>query len=191
MKIPHVAHQTRLTLAVLAALCSSRSEGVVSDCTPASASARTVAEKFPQRKKKGKCFTACLSLGRYSDGLNCVTRRLQTSVRQLFGASFLLRCTKPPENLCKYFFERLPLEWKKRKVSAEQNHSVIRKRGTYKRPPFFLFFCQEVSLKTPFQKWFQRHQNVFVDIASLMDNQWGGKGITPIPDGFHWAANRP
>lgn len=48
-----------------------------------------------------------------------------------------------------------------------------------------------MSLKTPFQKWFQRRQNVFIDIASLMGNQCGGKGITPLLDRFHWGANRP
>lgn len=49
----------------------------------------------------------------------------------------------------------------------------------------------EVSLKTTFQKWFQRRQNVLVDIALLMGNQCGNKGITSLRDGFHWAANRP
>lgn len=59
MKIPHVAHQTRLTLAVLAACCSSWSEGVVSDCTLASA--RTVTEKSPgEMKKANVSLLVCL-----------------------------------------------------------------------------------------------------------------------------------
>lgn len=45
-------------------------------------------KKSPRRNEKDKCFTTCLSRGRYSDRLNCVTRRFQPSVRQLFGTSF-------------------------------------------------------------------------------------------------------
>lgn len=47
-----------------------------------------------------------------------------------------------------------------------------------------------VLMQTPLQKRFQRRQNVFVDISSLMGNQCGGKVITSLWDAFHRAANR-
>ncbi len=77
MKIPHVAHQTWLTLAVVTTHCSSWSEGVLRLHTHKHALTHTHTHTYTKtlgkkkKKKNDKCFSTRFSLGRYSDRLNC------------------------------------------------------------------------------------------------------------------------
>lgn len=125
MKIPHVAHQTWLTLAPLAARCSSWSEGVVSDCTLPK---RTCSyRKVPRRNGKRQLFHCSSVSGEMQWRAELCNPTFSNLSETTFWHLFSFNCSKPPENL---FSSNCPLN-EKRKASCEQNPSVILKRGPF------------------------------------------------------------
>lgn len=143
----------------------------------------------PLEKRNDKCFTSRFPLGRYSDRPNCLSQHFQTALKQwqLFHGTCLPQPLKATRKLIPTCFKLLCLGCVMKTFLTKPSFIL---RGITFKDSSNLCFVRIIN-QTRLQKQFQRGQNAFVDIPSLMGNQCGGKGVTSVRDAFHRAANRP